>query len=257
MYHEEASPNYSGVSYLDEISNIITALDTISSQLVRVCFCKSDSESEPDCSYQPPIIKIKKGKAFTVPPVAVDQVNHSVDAHIISSLSSQDDGFSEGQQIQSIERTCSSVIFNVFSPHNLETINLFADGPCGSSTLSTRHLYIQFADCTCPVGFQPLDRETRCEYCNNCDSKLSPHIINCNSTTESLVRVNTNSWITHINDTDPPGYVIHPNCPFDYCEPPTENISMNLNFPDGTDAQCAYDRSGVFCEFVRSTSASP
>ena len=240
----EAPPYYSGVSYLGNITNI-TALDTISSLPVRVCFCKS--ESEFDCSYQPPTIKVKKGEAFNMPLsiVAVDQVNHSVDANIISSLSSQDGGFSEGQQIQSVRKNCSNVTFNVFSPHNYETINLFADGPCGSSTLSIQHLYIEFSECTCPVGFQPLDSDTSCEC--DCDSKLSPYITNCNLTTKSLVRVKTNSWITHINDTDPPGYLIHPNCPFDYCQSPTENVSMNLNLPDGADAQCAYNRSGILC----------
>ena len=243
VYKREDTPSYySGVSYLNDTANI-TALSTISSLPVRVCFCKSNGE--PDCSYQPPTIKVKKGEAFTMPLVAVDQVNHSVDASIISSLSSQDGGFSEGQQTQSVGKNCSNVTFNVFSPHNSETINLFADGPCGSSTLSTGQLYIEFSDCTCPVGFQPLDSDTRCEC--DCDSELSPYITNCNSTTKSLVRVNTNSWITHINDTDPTGYIIHPNCPLDYCRPRTENISMNLNLPDGSDAQCAYNRSGVLC----------
>ena len=243
VYRQYTPPShYRGVSYLNDITNI-TALDTISSLPIRVCFCKS--ESEPDCSYQPPTIKVKKGEAFTVLLVAVDQVSHFVVANIISSLSSQDGGFSEGQQTQSVGKNCSNVTFNAFSPHNSETINLFADGPCGSSTLSTRHLYIEFSECTCPVGFQPLDSDTRCGC--DCDSKLSPHITSCNSTTKSLVRVNTNSWITHINDTDPPGYVIYPNCPLDYCQPPTENISMNLSHPDGSDAQCAYNRSGVLC----------
>jgi hypothetical protein len=106
-------------------------------------------------------------------------------------------------------------------------------------------LHIQFTDCACPVGFQHLDSDTRCGC--DCDSKLSPHITNCNSTIGSLVRVDTNSWISHINDTDPPGYIIHPNCPLDYCRPPIENISMNLNLPDGSDARCAYNRSEILC----------
>jgi hypothetical protein len=68
--------------------------------------------SQIAASYQLPTIKIKKGEAFTMPLVGVDQVNHSIDASIISSLSSQDGGFSEGQQSQSVGKNCT---FNVFS----------------------------------------------------------------------------------------------------------------------------------------------
>ena len=93
-------------------------------------------------------IKVKKGLNFTVPLVAVDQVKHPIEANIISAqpLSSHDGGFSEGQQTQSVGKYCTNVTFNVLSPHNSETINLFADGPCGSSTLSTRYLHIQFTE---------------------------------------------------------------------------------------------------------------
>ena len=234
--------HYSGVSYLGNISNI-TALDTISSLPVRVCFC--NSKSEPDCSYQPPPIKVKKGETFTVSLVAVDQVNHSVDANIINSLSYHDGGFREGQQTQNVGRNCTNITFNVFSPHDSETMNLFADGPCGSSTLSIRHLNIQFTNCTCPVGFEPSNSETRCECF--CDPELSPYITNCNSKTESLERVNTNSWITYVNVTDPPGYVIHSNCPFDYCQPPSKSVNINLNHPNGADTQCAYNHRGILC----------
>ena len=240
--YQKHRTHYSGFNYLGNISNTIE-LDTISSPPVRVCFCRS--ESEPNCSYQPPPIEVKKGEAFTVSLVAVDQVNHSVNANIISSLSSQDGGFREGQQTQSVGRNCTNIIFNVFSPHDSETIDLFADGPCGSSTPSIRHLDIKLTNCTCPVGFEPFNSNTKCECI--CDSELAPYITNCNPTTESLLRVNTNSWITYINDTDPPGYVIHPNCPFDYCQPPTENVSINLNPPNGADTQCAYNRSGILC----------
>ncbi len=234
--------NYSGISYLGNISNPIE-LDTISSLPVRVCFC--DSNNEPDCSYQPPAIKVKKGEAFNVPLVVVDQLNHPVDANVISSLTSKYGVFSEGQQTQSVDRSCRNLTFNVFSPHNSETLNLFVNGPCGSSTRSFRYLDIEFANCSCPVGFEPLNTKTRCECI--CDSQLSLFITNCNSTIESIVKMDTNSWITYINDTDPPGYVIHPHCPFDYCRLPTENVSMNLNLPNGADAQCAYNRNGILC----------
>ena len=233
---------YDGVSYLENISNITS--DSITSLPVRVCFC--NSEGQPDCSYQPAPIKVKKGEAFTMSLVAVDQVNHSVDANITSSLSSPDSGFDEGQQIQKVNKNCTDLTFNVFASNDSEIIKLFADGPCGSSTLSVQHVNIQFLNCACPVGFEvDSSRSTRCEC--NCHFALSPYITNCDHTTSSLLRVDTNSWITYINDTDPSGYVIHNYCPFDYCHPPTENVSINLNLPNGADAQCAYNHRGVLC----------
>ena len=232
---------YTGVNYLQDLSNI--GMDSIASPPVRVCFC--DNESKPDCSYQPPPIKVKKGETFKVSLVAVDQVNHSVEANIISSLA-HGGGFSEGQQTQSAGRNCTDLTFNVFSQRDNESINLYADGPCGSSSLSIRKLDIQFLDCTCPVGFQrDSDLVTSCVCI--CDLELSPYITNCNIETRSIIRENTNSWITYINDTDPPGYAIHPNCPFDYCQPQTDNVSINLNLPNGADAQCAFNRTGTLC----------
>ena len=233
---------YTGVTFLRNISDI--TLDSIASQPVQVCFCTS--EGQPDCSYQPPPIKVMKGETFTLSLVAVDQVSHSVIANITSSVTSHDGGFGEGQQTQKVNRNCTNLIFNVFSPGDSETIELFADGPCGRSESSTRYVNIRFLNCTCPVGFEPSSsKPTRCECI--CDSVLSPYIINCNYTTKSLLRMDTNSWITYINDTDPPGYVVHPNCPYDYCHPPTMSVSINLNLHNGADAQCAYNRTGVLC----------
>ena len=246
VYLEQPRLHYSGATYLGNISNIDIDNDSISSQPVRVCFC--NSEHEPDCSYQPPVIRVQKGKAFNVSLVAVDQVNHTVDANITVSLSSSDGGFDEGQQIQSVVRNCTNLTFNVFSPHDFEKLNLSPDGPCGSTTLSTSHVNIQFIECTCPVGFEPLSKSqssTKCEC--DCDSALSPYITECNITTTSVLRKDTNSWITYINDTDPPKYVIYQNCPFDYCQPQNESVTINFNLPKGADSQCAFNRTGVLC----------
>ena len=236
--------HYSGVTYLQNISNI--ELDSISSQPVRVCFC--NSQYEQDCSYQPPTIRVRKGKAFNVSLVAVDQVNHTIDANITISLSSFEGGFAEGQQTQSVKTKCTNLTFNVFSQHDKETINLYPDGPCESAILSMSHVDVKFLDCTCPIGFEQVSNSqssTRCEC--HCNPALSPYITDCNVTTSSVSRKDTNSWITYINVTDPPGFVIYLNCPFDYCKPQTENVVINFNFTNGADSQCAYDRTGVLC----------
>ena len=59
--------------------------------------------------------------------------------------------------------------------------------------------------------------------------------------------MDTNSWITYINDTDPPSYVKCQYCPFDYCKHSEDNVSINFNLPNGADAQCSYNRTGVLC----------
>ena len=33
----------------------------------------------------------------------------------------------------------------------------------------------------------------------------------------------------------------------DYCQPPSKSVSINFNYPDGSDAQCANNRAGVLC----------
>ena len=234
--------HYSGVTYVGNISNV--TLDSIASKPLRLCFCTSDGQQ--DCSYQLPTIRVMRGETFTVPLVAVDQVNHSIESNITSSLSSFDGGFGEDQQSQRVHKSCTNLTFNVFSSHDSEKIKLYADGPCASSTPSTRHVNIQFINCSCPIGFDPTNSDpTRCEC--DCNKDISHYITNCNHTTKSILRVNTNSWITYINDTDTSGYVIYPNCPFDYCHPPSKSINIDLNLPNGADMQCAYNRSGILC----------
>ena len=188
--------------------------------------------------------------------VAVDQVNNTVEANVSSSLSSFNGGFGESQQNQNLGRNCTALKYNVFSPHNSETINFFADGPCRSAALSTSHITIQFTECTCPVGFQPLSNNkssTRCECI--CDSRLSPFITLCDYATSSVFRVSTNSWITYINDTDLPGYVKCRYCPFDYCKHSQDNVSINFNLPNGADAHCSYNRTGVLYGSCRGKSS--
>ena len=258
--YQKKSIHYSGITYLENITDIaqihsIARIYSISSRPVRVCFC--NSEQEPDCTYQLPNITVKKGEAFNVSVVAVDQVNNTVLGTITSFISS-DGGFGEGQQAQSVGTNCTDLTYNVYSPHDNETITLYADGPCGNAALSTSHVTIHFSECTCPVGFEPLSNRrspTRCECI--CDSELLPYITDCNIATGMVFRVNTNSWITYVNNTDSPDYhyVKYEDCPFDYCKPLTENVSINFNLPNGAETQCAYNRTGVLCGSCRRKSS--
>ena len=228
----------SSVTYLQSISNIES--DTISSQPVRVCFCTNKgTELVQDCSYQPPPIKVKKGEDFTVSLVAVDQANHSVAANIISSVSG---GFGEGQQVQAVQNVCTNLTYSIFSKQGNETVELYADGPCGSSSISLQELEVDFTDCTCAIGFmQSHKNPTKCECV--CHMALSGYVTDCNSTSLFLKK-NSTSWITYINYHSGYRYITHPNCPFGYCK---TDVSINLNLPNGADMQCENNRRGILC----------
>ncbi len=119
-----------GVSYFKSVSNNTDPQPyAISSNPVKVCFCQ---DNLPNCNVgqPPPMIKAKKGYNFTVPLVAVDQVQNVVSAAIFSSPRSNESGIGEGQHIQSTGENCTDLIFSVSSPSDHEELLVYADGPC-------------------------------------------------------------------------------------------------------------------------------
>ena len=234
-----------GISYLEDITNI-DRLD-IGSEPVQLCFCNSDDL--PDCNYQPQTIRIAKGKRFSVSLVAVDQVNHPVNATVYSSLNNAGGGFKKDQAIQNTTKACSELNFNLVSPYDKEELIMFAKGPCMSSPQSQQRVSVHFTACDfCPIGFEKHVETTVCECI--CDSRLAPYITigKCNASTELLEREG-NFWLTYIEtgDNATSGYVIYPHCPFNYCVPPTSKIKINLNVPGGDNMQCVDGRSGLLC----------
>ena len=232
----------SGVAYFQNVT-YSENISLISSDPVRVCFCRNET---PDCDYQWPTIIVKKGYRFSIHLVAVDQVNHTVTALIRSFLSSQVAGLKEGQQSQRAREVCTHLFYNVYSPRDSEQLALYAEGPCNDKGISQRSVEIKFLSCTCPIGFQPSHKEdSRCEC--DCDQNLSSYITGCNATNSSLL-IKGNIWIDYITiGVNISGYLIHPNCPYDYCLASSAPISINLNIPNGADTQCAFHHSGLLC----------
>ena len=230
------------ISYLLNVTNIQRQdfHSNVSSDSVRVCFCRD--EYQPDCSYQPPRMHIKKGQTFKVPLAAVDQVNNTVLATVHGSLLSQDGGLREGQSSQNTTERCTELEYSILSPHDSETLLLYADGPCKDIGMSQSCLEVQFLPCDyCPICFKVAQSSCDCD----CDPDLYPkYVISCSMETESVLRKD-NVWISFINTSRQQGFVIYPNCPFDYCF--HEPIYINLNTPNGADAQCAFNHSGKLC----------
>ena len=242
-----------GITLFTVSSKVITDTEVspISSNPVKVCFCKS---GRPKCTGYQPSVHVKKGERFSIDLVAVDQANNIINKtkiHSSLTLNSTQGGLGEGQLIQSTQDGCSSLNFTVFSPHQFEDLVLYAEGPCKDASISQKQLSVRFLPCSCSIGFEPdLAEETTCAC--KCDSVISMYITNCEPQTKSLIK-DTNLWIDVIDTTTNRSwsypstffYVIYPHCPLDYCNSSVNQI--NLNIENGADKQCAFNRSGLLC----------
>ena len=220
-------------------------LNDTTSDAVRLCLCH---HNQKDCSRHHEPIRIRKGQTFSISAVSVDQVNHTLNATIIGYLNNTESNNGKrslgiGQRAQIARSSCTDLTYQVYSPLDKEKLILFAVGPCKNVGISKQIIDIYFLPCTCPLGFKPSKgKVTMCECV--CDSELHPFITKCNASSALIIR-DRDIWITAIdNFTD---ILVYPHCPFDYCFPPTSPVSINLSSPNGADAQCTFNRSGLLC----------
>ena len=228
------------------LSNI--QISDVGSFLVQVCYCKNDI---PDCAKQIPFVDIKTGENLILDVAIVDKGNNAVYGSIKSEIRGhvliRDD-----QKLQEAINGCTALIFNIYSfeySQQLIMSPLFEEDSFYISTESSkRSIQLNFPACIdCPIGFHKTNDDARGCDCV-CDvMKLGSYITNCNYTTESITKKDTTAWITYLSVKNTSDYLIHPYCPLDYCLPPDVIIEINLNIPNGADAQCAHNRSGTLC----------
>ena len=237
--------NLEGLKSLNQFSNIDTVTyNTISSLPVQVCFCRN---GVPDCSYAPDSIQVTTEKSFAVEIIAYDQVTHGVNATFDCSLRSSV-GLRQDQMIQHISTSCTKLNFNLelITKLGAEDLLLSVRGPCNNTESSDRHVHLNVT-CYCPLGFQNSNKN-QCECV--CHEVLRPYSAECDIQTSSIVR-NDKFWIAYTEHNEHnesiEGYLIYPNCPFDYCHSRESNVIINLNDPNGSDAQCASNRAGILC----------
>ena len=236
-----------GIMNFHNSSNInMSQVDTISSHPIRLCFCR---DGKPDCYYQPEPIQVNRGKVFSVELIAYDQVHQAVNANIQCFLNSSAGRLGEGQQIQAVNKACTELKYNLFTPNDYEGLTFSAvRGPCNNILgISERSVMIEII-CSCPIGFQRSiinNNETSCDCV--CHQVLQSYEkTKCNPLTESIIR-RENFWISLYIWSNSSGYVIYPHCPLDYCYTPDKQVSVNLNHPNGSDAQCDLNRMGTLC----------
>ena len=233
-----------GLQYFKNVSTVDYYDNSILSHPVRVCLCTGDIRIHHciNQSYR----EVKKGEIFNISLVAVDQTGNPINGTIQALFNFTESGLAEGQLTRDIPGECTALTFNVVSPHNSKELTLFAsDGPCKDEELSKGTITLQFLPCICPIGFQvsgKVDINCTCE----CHRNISDYVEECDSQTGTLFRQSqSTAWISYINYTEQPGYLVYANCPFDYCN--LFSLPMDLNLPNGSDAQCAFKRSSLLC----------
>ena len=235
-----------GINYFARVSNDTNIKSMITSDPVRVCYCHNRSA---DCNnYTHPIVNVKRGEAFNVTVVAVDQVNRIIDASVFIKAIETDTSnyiYRLGiEQRQKVHNGCNNLTLNVFSPNDSIELIIYAKGPCKDIGISKYIVPIRFKKCTCPIGFQPLAIKDDCSC--GCHQQIKALVKTCKQSSESLLRQG-DFWLNSITDTDMIHYLSYPHCPFDYCVPSIHSTYINLNKPNGADAQCASNRTGLLC----------
>ena len=252
-FHDKLPDGFTAFKLLTGVANMSNSrIDTvISSSPVRICPCTEDGQ--PNCGSKAPHVVAEKGSNFNVSIAAVDQVNHTLEnVPVHSSLKYTQSGLGDSQLIQITKSNCTNLSFNVHSPHNSEILTLFAEGPCRNASSSLLKVDITFSACSCPIGFQVKISEVSNCICE-CDSNLPKYITDCNSHNHTVLR-KFNFWITSLvvrDDNISNDYLFYLHCPFDYCLHPDSLVYINLNAANGSDVQCANNRSGILCGTCR------
>ena len=237
--------------FLFSLSNIEKASISVSSRPVRICFCKNNQQN---CSYQPGLMRVMKGEDFVLPLVAVDQVNNSINATVYAYTLSGNSGLGVGQRSQYALQSCTNVTYRIYSEYPSEKLILYPEGPCKNANLSSRFINIHFSHCKCPIGFM-VSPSSQSECKCICHKLLAPYLQECNHSSMLLIR-STPVWMDYVYTNTSygivKGYIILPHCPYDYCVPPSIPVYINLNKENGSDAQCAFNHSGLLCGACKS-----
>ena len=266
--------HYNGVNDSSDLSNF-------TSDPTRVCFCEKNI---PNCYKILNNITVYPGENFTLSLAIIGYGLGTVPGSVIANssrrgesqenISEQSVFESESQYFQEVrEAKCQDIGYSIVSERNGERIALAVDlhslliplqvaqsvlnftltctvGDIPSLLLGYNSIYEDFfyipvfveVDLlACPVGFQLVKGRCVCHKIllnNNIDTCFF-------SDGTALILRPVPYWIGLPNDTNSP-ILIHPHCPFDYCQSKEINITA-----ESFNTQCKYQRSGVLCGSCR------
>ena len=210
-------------------------LSTISSIPLHVCLCTS---SQP-CSANKTYSQIAyPGQTITIVVAALGQRNGTSPATInaiINSSGKSKLGMSEDRQ--HIDGTCTKLDYTIFSCERNIHLTLYVDTSCSLLNVSENFLGIPIHLLQCPPAFTLSESTGGCV----CEERLQMYTNSCNINNQTILH-NKHFWVGYDNQSKSKGLILHPHCPFDYCQ--TKQINLTLN---DTNQQCRYNRTGLLC----------
>ena len=211
-----------------------TALSSISSNPVGVCFCTS-SNAALNCSTKTMQVSAFPGALFSIYAVIVGQLNGVVPGVVVTSPSSTLDQY---QDHQSTGTKCTVMYYRVLSSETSVILTLTPKQPEPvDAPFTPPKLIVYLKDC--PLGFQlSLHNTSKCD----CIQLLAEKNVLCDIGSETIL-CPPSVWIgSQLLHNKSHKILYHPHCPLDYCK--NQNVSLSLATPD---QQCAFNRSGRLC----------
>ena len=196
------------------------------------------------------------GEIFNISLVAVGELNGITPVFVAGRTCLHDSNSSDckhdyeseighGGGEQPLSRVCTNISYSVNSPRDKVALeitirNLKEEIPLlPFDGQSTSPMSVEVNLLPCPIGFE-LAVKTRNERFCKCVDYLYKAGIVCNINMAKILGPNR-KWVG-IHSTDPYSYIVHNNCPFDYCIAGEKYIDLSV-----PDEQCNYKRSGVLC----------
>ena len=226
----------------------------IASLPTKLCTCGRKSEQ---CIKTQ--VNALPGELFNISLVALGQLNGTTPVFVAGRTCLNYSNFSKcnhdyqsevghGEGEQPLSRVCTNLSYSVNSPGDkvdmkIKIRNLIQITPLLGQYFdseSTSPMIVEVNLLPCPIGFE-LAVGTRSERFCKCVDYLTKAGIVCNINMAEILCPN-HKWVG-VHSTDPYSFIVHNNCPFDYCITGDKHIDLSVPYE-----QCSYNRSGdVLC----------
>ena len=236
LYLDIATFDFTIFQSIFKISRDIYAnsMSEVTSDPTQICFCdETFYMSKQECVTEAHI-KVYRSQAFHIPAVGVGQFNNTSPSIVRTIIPSDHTGvLGERQNVQELGRVCGFLSYTVRSSENTTQLHISVESI--SSSINLRHpAIISITFLECPPGLELSSDFSSCD----CEPHLKNYGLLCDTGTWTFHRP-ASMWIGYYGEKQ---VVIHPNCPFHYCELKDTNLSLSSQ-----DEQCAFNHSGILC----------